>query len=274
MSEDPASMSGDEKLPPAGDDGEEQPLPLVAPVHTLGLGAPFRWLRLGWRDLRRAPLPSLTYGLLLVAFSWLIAYLALTTGHHLLLFSLLTGFVLVGPVLAFSMYDVSCQLENGRTPTLGHCLRQSKRHLGNELLFATILIIVLLIWARAASMVHVFFPTDADPTPVQVATFLGVGSAVGAVFAIFTFSISVVSLPMMLDRQVDVVTAALTSIHAVLRNKLVMLVWGTLIVALVALGFATAFFGLALVMPTIGYATWHAYRETVINEAFPPQPEE
>jgi uncharacterized membrane protein len=257
--------------PVAGEESEDEALPLVAPVRSLDAGAPLRWLHRGWRDLRRAPLPSLAYGGLLVAFSWLIAGLSLTAGNHILLFSLVTGFVLVGPVLAFSMYDVSCQLENGKRPTLGHCLRQSRRHLGNEMLFAVILLIVLLVWARAASMVHVFFPTDSDAGLLGILTFLGVGSAVGALFALFAFSISVVSLPMMLDRQVDVVTAALTSIHAVLRNKGVMLLWAGLIVLLVALGLATAFLGLALVMPVIGYATWHAYRDTVVNEAFPAQ---
>ncbi len=247
----------------------EAPLPLVAPANDLPLGAPIGWLRLGWADLRKAPLASLSYGVGLVVFSYLITYLVLSTGNHVMLFSLLTGFVLVGPVLAFSLYDISCQISKGKTPTLGHCALQSRKHLGNELLFAVVLILILLVWARAASMIHVFFPTDGNPTLGQFAAFLGVGSAVGALFAGFVFAVSAFSLPMMMDRKVDVVTAMITSVNAVLRNKGAMAVWATLIVGLTLLGFATAFVGLAVLMPLIGHATWHGYRETIRSDVFP-----
>jgi len=247
----------------------ETPLPLVAPANNLPLGAPIGWLRLGWTDLRKAPLASLSYGVGLVMFSYLITYLVLSTGNHVMLFSLLTGFVLVGPVLAFSLYDISCQISKGKTPTLGHCALQSRKHLGNELLFAVVLILILLVWARAASMIHVFFPTDGDPSLAQFAAFLGVGSAVGALFAGFVFAVSAFSLPMMMDRKVDVVTAMITSINAVLRNKAAMAVWAALIVVLTLVGFATAFVGLAVLMPLIGHATWHGYRETIRSDVFP-----
>ena len=93
--------------------------------------------------------------------------------------------------------------------------------------------------------------------------FLAVGSAVGSIFATIVFSASVVALPMMLDRGTDAVTSALTSFAAVVQNKGVMLLWAALIAGLVLVGFATAFIGLALVLPLIGHASWHAYRETV-----------
>ena len=252
------------------DGGEaDEPLPLVAPANSLPLTAPLDWLRAGWRDMRKAPGPSLTYGFVLVLFSWLVSYLAVSAGNIILLFSLLTGFVLVGPVLAFSLYDISCQLDKGKRPSVGHCFLQSRRHLGNELLFAVVLIIILLVWARAASMIHVFFPTDGDPTLGQLGAFLGVGSAVGAVFAALVFAVSAFSLPMMMDRKVDVVTAMLTSINAVLRNKGAMAVWAALIVALTLVGFATAFLGLAVLMPLIGHATWHGYQQTIKSGMFP-----
>lgn len=246
-----------------------EPLPLVAPANELPLTAPLSWLRSGWEDIKKAPLPSLSYGVMLVLFSWLVTYLVVSTGNHILLFSLLTGFVLVGPVLAFSLYDISCQIGKGKKPSMGHCILQSRKHLGNEFLFAVVLVIILLVWARAASMIHVFFPTDGDPSLVQLATFLGVGSAVGAVFAAFVFAVSAFSLPMMMDRKVDVVTAMLTSINAVLRNKGTMLVWAALIVGLTALGFATAFIGMAVLMPLIGHATWHGYRDAIKSDMFP-----
>lgn len=255
---------------PTESEESETPLPLVAPANRLPLGAPIGWLRLGWADIRKAPLASLSYGAGLVMFSYLITYLVWSTGNHVLLFSLLTGFVLVGPVLAFSLYDISCQISRGKTPTLGHCALQSRKHLGNELLFAVVLVLILLVWARAASMIHVFFPTDGNPSLVEFAAFLGVGSAVGAVFAGFVFAVSAFSLPMMMDRKVDVVTAMITSINAVLRNKGAMAVWATLIVGLTLAGFATAFVGLAVIMPLIGHATWHGYRETIRSDVFPP----
>jgi uncharacterized membrane protein len=246
---------------------EEEAGALFANSRILEWRAPFRWLRLGWCDLKRAPGPGLTYGGLLVLFSYLITYLLYSAQHYLLLFSLLTGFVLLGPALAFGMYDVSCQLEKGRRPTLGHCLVESKRRLGNELVFAVVLLIILLVWARAASMIHIFFPASAQPSLVDLAAFLGIGSVVGAFFAVLVFAVSAFSLPMMMDRDVDVITAALTSINAVLNNKGVMAVWAAIIVSAVLIGFATAFVGLGVLLPLIGHATWHGYRETI--EEFP-----
>jgi uncharacterized membrane protein len=148
-------------------------------------------------------------------------------------------------------------------------VREGRRHLGNELLFGIILLVVFLIWVRAASMVHVFFPMQADPEWHELAVFLIVGTSVGAVFSAVVFAFSAFSLPMIMDRQVDPVTAVVTSVNAVLRNKGPMLVWAAIIVAAVAIGFVTAFLGLALLLPLIGHATWHAYRETIDAHAWP-----
>lgn len=254
----------------AGRGGE--PLPFVAPCRTLALGAPFRWLRLGWRDLRAAGRPSLIYGAAIVALSYLILFFTWAFGDLGLYLSLASGFVFLGPVLAIGLYSISCQLEQGRTPQLGYCLREGKRHLGNELMFAVMLLIVFLIWARAASMVHVFFPMAAHPTTAGYLLFLGVGSLVGAVFSALIFTFSAFSLPMIMDRKVDPVTAVVTSVNAVLRNKTVMLVWALLILGCVALGFATAFLGFAVLLPLIGHATWHAYKEAIDASAWPPYP--
>jgi uncharacterized membrane protein len=112
-------------------------------------------------------------------------------------------------------------------------------------------------------MVHVFFPIGEDLGVLGWVEFLAVGSAVGSIFATIVFSASVVALPMMLDRGTDAITSALTSVAAVVQNKGVMVLWGALIVGLVLVGFATAYIGLVIVLPLIGHATWHAYRETV-----------
>lgn len=240
--------------------------PLLYPCNELGFDAPLRWLRLGWQDFKQAPSQSLAYGVGLVLFGYLITWLAWGDGTTVALFTLTVAFILSGPVLAFGLYSVSRQLEQGRKPRLGVCWRESRDHLRNELLYALVMLVVLLIWARAASMVHVFFPVGEELGVMGWLQFLAVGSAVGAIFAAIVFSASVVSLPMMLDRGTDAITGALTSINAVLSNKGVMALWAALIVGLVLLGFATAYLGLAIVLPLVGHASWHAYKETVKAE--------
>jgi len=246
---------------PTGTDQDIQPF--LYPARQLEAGAPLRWLALGWRDLRRAPLHSLGYGAGLVLFGYLLTYLA-WGGDTLALFTLVTGFILIGPVLAFGLYSISRQLELGLDPRFGYCLQDNRNHLRNELLFALVLLVILLVWARAASMVHVFFPIGEDLGLAGWLEFLGVGSAVGAFFAGIVFTVSAFSLPMMLDRGTDAITGAITSANAVLRNKGVMLLWAMLILVLVLLGFATAYLGLAVILPLIGHATWHAYRDTIL----------
>jgi len=237
--------------------------PLLYPCNTLGFDAPLRWLKLGWQDLNRARAQSLTYGLGLAVFAYLVTVLAWVGGNVVALFSLAVAFILAGPVLAFGLYSISRQLEQGREPRLGICWRESRNHLRNELLFALVMLVVLLVWARAASMVHVFFPVGEELGVLGWVEFLAVGSAVGSIFAAVVFSASVVALPMMLDRNTDAITSALTSVAAVIKNKGVMALWAVLIASLVLVGFATAYLGLVFVLPLIGHASWHAYKETV-----------
>ena len=137
------------------------------------------------------------------------------------------------------------------------------------LIFAMILLVVFLVWARAATMVHIFFPIESDYSLADLALFLGIGSAVGSIFAAVVFTASAFSLPMIMDRKVDAITAVITSTNAVLRNKLTMLVWALCIFVCVALGFATALLGFAVLLPLIGHATWHAYRDTIDASAWP-----
>jgi uncharacterized membrane protein len=244
---------------------ESQAQPFVLPARKLEPSAPLRWLALGWRDLRQAWPLSLSYGAVLVLFGYLMTWLAWDEGHVLLLFTLGSAFILAGPILAFGLYSISNQLQRGLAPRFGYCILVQRKHLRNELLFALVILVVLLVWARAASMVHVFFPMDEQMGVIGWLEFLAVGSAVGAFFAALVFTISAFSLPLMLDRGTDAVTGALTSIAAVLQNKLVLLFWGALIVGLVLVGFATAYIGLVVVLPWIGHATWHAYRDTILD---------
>jgi len=243
-------------------------LPFVAPCKIIECRAPFRWLKLGWADLKRAPKQSLTYGFFMVLISYLVSFMAYKLGSYVLLISTLSGFVFIAPVMAIGLYSISCQIQRGEKPILGRCFQDGIKHLGNEMIFAMVMLVIFLVWARAGSMVHILYPDESNPGWNDLILFLGVGSAVGSIFATIMFCASAFSLPMILDRKVDVVTAVVTSINAVLRNKLAMLVWVTIIVACIAVGFATALIGLVVVLPLLGHATWHAYQETIDASAW------
>jgi uncharacterized membrane protein len=243
--------------------------PFAAPCRTLKLSAPLHWLRLGWIDLTRAPRLSLAYGLALTLLSMAIGALTLSFGTLALYIGLATGFVFVGPVLAIGLYSISRQLGAGQTPVMGYCMREGKDHLRELLVVGLILLGVLLVWARAAATMYIFFPEQADPGWGDMLPFLAIGSVVGAVFAGIVFAASAFSLPMILDRKVDSITAVVTSVNAVLRNKPAMFVWAGLIGVAVVLGFATGFLGFAVLLPLIGHATWHAYNETIDASGWP-----
>lgn len=235
----------------------------IAPCRTLSTSAPMSWLKLGWADYVAVPGISWAYGLFVFVVSALMALLAWSVGGWVLLFAMLSGFVFIAPLLGFALYSVSRQLCQGRNPSLSKTLRASRRPFANAMVFGLVLLIIFLVWARAGAMVHIFFPVESEPSWTQIARFLGIGSAVGSIFAAFTFAASAFSLPMLANRDVDVVTAVVSSINAVLRNKGVMLLWAIIIVLLTIVGIATALLGLIVVIPWLGYASWHAYHEVL-----------
>ena len=195
----------------------------------------------------------------------------------------MSGFILLAPLLAVGTYSISEQIEHGRQPSLRRCLVVGRRAFGNLMVFALILMIVFLVWWRAASAVHIFFPVDmTSPDWTDYLQFLGIGSAVGSIFAVIVFAAAAFSLPMLVDREADSVTAVVTSVNAVLRNKPAMAVWAALIVVAVTPGFALLLLGrergagfalvmalLGITLPLIGHATWHAYRATIDASAWP-----
>ncbi len=242
---------------------DDQALPLLAPCRDLSPTAPWGWLRRGWADLKAAPAVSLSWGLIMVLISYLISLATWRWGNLGLYLGLVSGFVFVGPWLALTLYSVSLRLERGQPVSLLRCVSDAARAVGNALVFAVILTVVFLVWARAATMVHVFFPVVGEPGWREMLPFLAVGSAVGALFCAIIFAASAFSLPMLIDRKTDTVTAVVTSIHAVLRNKSTMLVWALIIGGCVVLGILTAWLAFAVVLPLLGHATWHAYRETI-----------
>lgn len=245
-------------------------LPFVAPCRELSPWAPFRWMKLGMADLMRAPQQSLMYGLVVAVMIGIVCLLAWFRGSQWIMFAMLGGFVFLAPLTCIGLYAISAQLERGQEPLMARSIRAAfKRHFGNEMIFALALMVIFLLWARAAVMVTVFFPTDGEATVAELATFLGFGSMIGAVFATVTFCASAFSLPMIMHRDVDSITAIVTSVNAVLRNKLAMVVWLTIVVVSLLIGVVTAFAGLIAIVPIIGYAAWHGYLETIDADQFP-----
>lgn len=252
-----------------GDTNRDE-LPFVAPCRELSILAPFRWIKRGVGDLIRAPQQSLAYGLVVALLIGLVSLLAWFQGSQWIMFSMIGGFVFLAPLTCIGLYAISAQIERGQEPLMARSLRAAfRRHFGNEMIFALALLVIFLVWARAAVMVSVFFPTDGDASVRDWVMYLGFGSMIGAVFAAVTFSASAFSLPMIMHRDVDSVTAIVTSINAVLRNKGAMIVWLGLIVLLLVVGVATAFVGLIVIIPVIGYAAWHGYLDTIDADDFP-----
>jgi uncharacterized membrane protein len=256
--------------PPSGPaTGPRQALPFVAPCRKLTTDAPYRWVRAGFADWRRAPGPSLAYGAVVIAISWFVSVLALQLGSYVLLLAMLSGFVFVGPVIAIGLYAIARELGRGRQPTLVEAWRASRRALGNAMVFALALLVVCLVWVRAASAISIFLPVTTGAGPLEYLGYFGIGSLVGSLFAGIAFAAAAFALPMIADRETDSVTAVVTSINAVLRNRRTMVVWALIIVGSVVLGFTTAFIAFGLLIPVLGYATWHAYAETIDAGAWP-----
>jgi uncharacterized membrane protein len=245
-------------------------MPFVARCRKLSPWAPFRWIRLGVADLMQAPQQSLFYGLAVAVMIAIVSLLAWMKGSQWIMFAMLGGFVFLAPLTCIGLYAISAQLERGQPPLMMRSLRAAfRRHLGNEMIFAIVLLVIFMVWARAAVIITVFFPTDGEVTFRILWPYLTFGSIVGAVFAAVTFCASAFSLPMIMHRDVDSITAIVTSVNAVLRNKRAMFVWLTLIVSGLLLGLVTAFVGLVVIVPVIGYAAWHGYLETIDADDFP-----
>lgn len=243
--------------------------PIVAPCNTLAATAAMGWLVAGWKDFNRARKLSLIYGFAVFLISAAVSWAAWELGGWVLLISALSGFVFMAPVLAFALYSVSRQLCEGREPSLAHTMSAMRRPLANAMIYALVLLVIFLVWARAGMMVHIFFPYDTNPQWRELAIFFGVGSAVGSIFAIVSFAASAFSLPMLANREVDIVTAVVSSINAVLRNKPAMLLWVIMIVLLTSVGFLTGLLGLIVIIPWLAYSTWHGYRETLDVSQWP-----
>lgn len=243
----------------------EHDSPLYASCRQLTFHAPFGWLKQGWQDFRHAPWHSLVYGVIFAAIGWMLVYFS-RTDVGFLVAGLVISLLVVGPALAFGLYDISQQLEQNHKPSFRHERSKALHEMGHELMLVLLLSLAYLILLLLIPIVmdivtssERFAVTAAVPM-TNVATLI-----VAVIFAGLLFWVSVFALPMILDQDADAMFAITTSLHAVWRNKSVLALWALLILALTAVGFATALIGFVFIVPVLGYATWHAYRETIIK---------
>jgi uncharacterized membrane protein len=240
-------------------------------IRSIDVIRPLAWLRAGWQDLKANPLPSLAYGLLFAIGGDLIILAAL--GHPHLLTVAISGFFLIAPLLAAGLYELSrCQARGERLMFIDS-LRCFQRNGQSIALFGLILALVMLFWERVSAVSFALIAIDSPGAASAYLSDLIVSGehlaftvtwmVLGGLLALGVFAISVVAVPLMLDRDADVATALMTSLRAFGRNFKPLLLWAALIVALTLFGFATLLFGLVVIMPVLGHASWHAYRDLV-----------
>jgi uncharacterized membrane protein len=231
---------------------------------------PWRWLACGWRDMRSAMGIALFYGMCFWGMA--LSLRAVFLHQPVYTMSLMSGCLLAGPFLAMGLYEVSRQREQGQPPDLGTSLTCWDSHIGSMGLLVLVLLLLELLWGRASLVVFAVFFNTGMPSTAGVLqavfnpenwAFVAVYAAVGSVFAGLVFATSVVSIPMILDRDTDAISASITSLQVFFGNLPVMIFWGALITALVVLACIPWGLGLLIVGPWLGHATWHAYRGSV-----------
>jgi len=249
---------------------ERGPSIFTLPLATLKPSDPFQWLRLGWQDFQRCPRIGLFYGLCFFVMGH--ALLALFQKAPEYLLALSAGFLLMGPFLCLGLYDASKAMQtHDHRPSLRASLNAWRPTKSTMAIFAGVLLILEMLWGRAALVVFAVsfntMPEKANLLAMLVDPenigFLITYTVVGGIFAGLIFVTSVISIPMIMDRQVDAISAGLTSIRACLQNPGVMLLWGALITGIILLSLLPFFLGLLITGPVIGHATWHAYRHIV-----------
>ncbi len=232
--------------------------------------APLGWLAKGWQDYLRCPKVGLFYGVCFFIMGHALWYVFHAAPAYVLALS--AGFLLMGPFLCLGLYDASRTCETGLgKPSLRSSLVAWRPTQGTMALFAGVLLILEMLWGRASLVVFAVtfnhMPSTenmfAEIVRLENLEFLITYTLVGALFAGLIFVTSAISIPMILDRQVDAVSAGLTSIRACLQNPGTMLLWGALITIVVVVAMLPYFLGLLVAGPVLGHATWHAYRAIV-----------
>lgn len=262
------------------------PIPLPQ-VRTVGLMQPMTWLVLAWRDMARSGWISFAHGLAITAFGGAI----LAVAHHRfwLLAGALSGFLVVAPVLATSLYALSRALEQRQEANLGVVLKTwlnwQNSHLnkwGNDywcmVQFGALLALAATGWViTSAAFITLLAPVPVE-TPMDFMRHVVLANngwlfelwlALGSLLAAPIFASSVIAMPLLLDRRASLRVAVLTSWQVVVANPLPMAFWAALILGFTLLGLGSLLLGLIFVMPMLGHASWHAYRDLVDASSLP-----
>ena len=230
---------------------------------------PLDWLRRGWQDFRSNVLLSAGYGLVCTLAGY--EMLLLGAPHPYLFTAMVSGFMLVAPLLAAGLYEISRRHDDGMTTNFRQSLQGWTRNGDAMAIFGLVLVLVVIAWERLSAILFaLFYGGDLPSIDSFVATVFLSGNYLtfviayvvgGALLAALVFAMSAISVPMLVDREIDVVTAIATSLKAVRRNPAAMTLWAALLVALMVVGFATMLLGMIVLLPWAAHASWHAYRD-------------
>jgi uncharacterized membrane protein len=256
----------------------------AAPViRTIGLSELHRALQRGWEDFKAVPSHAIILCIIYPVLGLMLARVVLGYSVLPLLFPLAAGFALLGPFAALGLYEMSRRRERGEQATAWDAFEVVRSPSFGAMLGLGVLLLALFVtWVATAQAIYIAAFGYAGVTGVsdfaeRVLTtpqgwwLIVVGCGVGFLFALIALCISVVSFPLMLDRHAGAGDAMVTSLRAVARNPVPMAVWGLIVAVLLVAGSLPAFLGLAVVIPLLGHATWHLYRQTIEPE-LNPQP--
>lgn len=245
-------------------------------INEVTLDHPWQWISAGWNDFKKIPLLSSLYGAIFFLSSMLLTLLVFSSGSFFLVPPLAAGFFLVAPILSVFLYNASRKLEQGETTSFSDTCMICKQNPFNLLVMGVILMMALVFWMMIANLVFaIFFSSvmltfdDFLPTLFlsgNSPAFLAVGMISGGMIALLVFAITVVSVPMLVDTDINAFDAIAASYQAVVKNPLPMMLWASLIVMFVCIGIVTFYLSFIISMPVIGYATWHAYRDLITIE--------
>lgn len=229
-------------------------------------------LAAGWRDFRNIPQYGLFFGGIYVLTGMALGYLALVGGYTSLLIPATAGFPLIAPFVAVGLYEASRRHEAGEPLTWRNVLGALKGHGDDQILSMGVIVFVAFsFWMIVAHAIFAIFMAESGLGGESLKIFrtsaglwmLIVGSAVGAVMAFAFYAMTVISLPLLVDRQASFLTAIIASFAVVRGNLSVMLMWAFAIAALLFVAMIPAFLGLLVALPVLGHATWHLYRRAV-----------
>ena len=234
------------------------------------------WLKAGWADLRTNPVPSLCYGLAVVLLSFFVLWgmLRFEVGYFFL--PSLSGFLVLGPLIATGLYEKSRRLEDGKRTGLGGMIFVRPASTYQAIFLGLLLLLLFMLWQRAAFLLYALhmgvrpFPGFDEMLPMIFTTWIGwslliTGTIIGGLFAAFAFAAGVFAMPMMLEERTDALTAMGISLTLVWNNLEVMLIWGAIVVGLFVVALLTGLLGLIVIFPLLGHATWHAYRSIRVS---------